>query len=100
MESLLADLRFALRSLARRRTFTLIAVLTIALGIGPTATMYSVMSGILLNPLGYKDPSQLVAITAHFGNGGDVAGVDAGIPRPQARRHAEALHDHLHRAIR
>ncbi len=72
MESLIADLRFAVRSLKHRRTFTIVAVLTIALGIGPTATMYSVMSGILLNPLGYKDPGKLVAITGHFANGGDV----------------------------
>ena len=56
------DFKFAVRSLSRARGFTAIAVLTLALGIGATTTMFSVLDGVLLRPLPYPDADRLVLI--------------------------------------
>jgi putative ABC transport system permease protein len=58
----LADLRFALRTLIRRRTFFLIAVTTLALGIGAATSIFSVVDGVLFRPLPFQDPGKLVAV--------------------------------------
>ena len=51
LEELLQDLRFGLRSLRRSPGFTAVAIMTIALGIGATTTIFSLVDGILLRPL-------------------------------------------------
>ena len=56
------DLRFALRTLRRSPTFTIVAVLTIALGIGATAAIFSVVKGVMLEPLPYPDAHRIVAV--------------------------------------
>jgi len=64
MENLRQDLAFTLRSLTRNPAFSLAALLTIALGIGATTSIFSVVNGILLRPLPYSDQDRLVTIHA------------------------------------
>ncbi|HUE87758.1 MAG TPA: ABC transporter permease [Vicinamibacterales bacterium] len=56
------DVRYAFRSLGRAPGFTLVAVITLALGIGATTAIFSVVDGILLRPLPYPDPSRIVTV--------------------------------------
>jgi predicted permease len=62
------DIRTALRSLRRTPGFTVVALLTVAIGIGGTTAIFSVVDGVLLRPLPYPDPSAIVSLVRRSGN--------------------------------
>jgi len=66
MESLLKDLRYGVRSLARSGSLSLAALLTLALGIGANTAIFSVVDGVLLRPLPFPEPERLVAAYADY----------------------------------
>ena len=82
IENLIFDLRYAIRMLVRFPGFSFIAIATVALGIGATSAIYSVVDATLLHPLPYPHPGELVRIQADFPG---VGAHDVGISIPELR---------------
>jgi putative ABC transport system permease protein len=62
MESFLRDIRYVTRALLRTPAFFIVTVITLALGVGATTAIYSVINGVLLRPLPYPDPERIVQL--------------------------------------
>ena len=66
IEELLEDVRYGLRMLRKSPGFTAVAVITLALGIGANAAIFTVMNGLMLHTLPVRDPGQLVELLHHY----------------------------------
>src|SRR5688572_13478152 len=60
------DVNHGVRSLRRTPGFTAVALLTLALGIGANVAIFSILNGVILRPLGYPAPDQLMRLSSHF----------------------------------
>src|SRR5690242_17571037 len=65
LRDLILDLRYALRTWKKKPGFALMAVLTLALGTGAAVAVFSILEGVLIHRLPYRDPGRLVAIWDH-----------------------------------
>ncbi len=92
MDTFLQDLRFGMRLLLRQPAFTLLVVLTLALGIGANTAIFSMVNGVLLRPLPFPSPERLVMVWGHHS---DIGKETASLPDYRDWREGAPAFEHL-----
>lgn len=95
LEQLAQDVSVALRSLRRDRGFAVVAMLSLALGIGANTAVFTALNAVLLRPLPYPQPQQLYAVTQPMGHAQTYAGIPIVDPEFQAWRNENNIFDQL-----
>ena len=88
METLIKDIRFAVRSLVKRPGFTALAIITLALGIGASTAIFSVVDGVLLRSLPYPNADEIVQLREVNARGVQIAVAEPNFRDLQARSHS------------
>ena len=84
MATFASDVRYAVRSMRRNPGFTAVAITALALGIGANTAIFSVVNGVILQPLPFREPDRLVRLDESYPNGGHNGSVS--IPKYMAWR--------------
>ena len=102
MDNLLQDIRYGIRTLTRQPGFAATAILTLALGIGATTAIFSVVNAVVLRPMPFDEPDRIVVVTNRNLKTGNlnttVSGT--GLPRLAGRRAAVSKPSRITRASR
>src|SRR5687768_6662571 len=77
LEDIAQDVRHGLRSLRHNPLFTAVALVTLALGVGANTAMFSIVNGVVLQPLAYPEPEQLMHLTTRWSESGERSGLSA-----------------------
>ena len=98
LEKFMRDLRYGARTLSRSPGFSIVAILVMALGIGATASLFTIVNAVLLKPLPFRDPGRLVMVYEHFrAAAGNVGGFNYNVVSPADfnawRQHTHSFQD-------
>lgn len=93
MESVLQDLRFTTRQLLKNKSFTLTAILSLALGIGATTAVFSVVYGVLMDPYPYKDSNRMVHVELFDSSGRQMGLINSTGPELNELKQARCVDD-------
>src|SRR5262245_63255422 len=93
LDSLIRDFRYAVRMLAKHRGFTAVAILTLTLGIGANAAIFTVLDGVMLRPLPYPDIDRILTFIEQSRNNGQPMSVSW--PNFQDYRDQNFVFEHL-----
>ena len=88
IDQFVRDVRFGIRNLANARGFAALAIGSLALGIGGSTAMYSVVHAVIIDPFPYKDPGRLMSVNVlgQRGGNGSYYGIDQFLEIPGATR--------------